>query len=183
MSILKTLLYRSAFTLLLICAGILFTSQKSITTREYQLKAAFLFNFTQFVEWPQKAFQTEQAPAIMGILGNDPFGTYIDETVVGETINGHSLIVKRYKKVEDIQSCHILFINLNDQEHLKKALAELKERNILTVSDEKEFIKLGGMIRFFTENNKIQFQINPEAAKTADLVISSKLLRLAKTDN
>ena len=148
-------------------------------SREYQIKATFLFNFTQFVEWPTNAFSEDQAPLVIGILGEDPFGMYLDQTIVGEKINNHPLIIQRYRNAEEVKICHILFINVSKINHLDQVLASLKGRNILTVSDANSFARKGGVIRFFTEDNKMRLQINLEAAKAANLTISSKLLRLA----
>ena len=148
-------------------------------SREYQIKATFLFNFTQFVEWPTNAFSEDQAPLVIGILGEDPFGMYLDQTIVGEKINNHPLIIQRYRNAEEVKTCHILFINVSKINHLDQVLASLKGRNILTVSDANSFARKGGVIRFFTEDNKMRLQINLEAAKAANLTISSKLLRLA----
>ena len=154
-------------------------SAQSQANREYQVKAVFLFNFTQFVQWPPNSFPTDQAPLVIGILGEDPFGPYLKETVLGEKANGHSMIVQHYNNIEEIKTCHILFINLPETK-LEQAVENLKGRNILTVSDAADFLKQGGMIRFFTRNNKIQLEINPAPSKEANLVISSKLLRLAE---
>jgi len=154
-------------------------SAQSPASPEYEVKAVFLFNFTQFVQWPANSFPTDQAPLVIGILGEDPFGTYLKETVLGEKVNGHSMIVQQYTNVEEIKTCHILFINLPET-RLEQVVENLKGRNILTVSDAPGFLEHGGMIRFFTRNNKIQLQINLEPSKEANLVISSKLLRLSK---
>ena len=151
-------------------------AQKS-ASREYQVKAVFLYNFTQFIEWPSTAFHGSDAPFVIGILGNDPFGKFLDEALAGEKIMGHAMKVERYQDVKDISSCHILFINPNYQ--LGEALTVTRNRTILTVSDAVNFMKMGGMIRFFTQNNKIRLQVNTSAVKSGKLVISSKLLRLA----
>lgn len=150
------------------------------TSSEYQVKAVFLYNFTRFVDWPVTSFESGNSPFIIGILGNDPFGTYIDETVNGENAAGHPILIRRYKTVKDIDHCHILFINSTDAELIKPMLAELKEKKVLTVSDANSFASLGGIIGFYMENNKIRMQINAGAAKAASLNISSKLLGVAK---
>jgi len=149
-------------------------------TPEYQVKAVFLFNFTQFVEWPSTAFEKPNAPLVIGILGKDPFGSYLDETVKGEQVNGHPLIIQRYNKVEDVKTCHILFINPVEKEQLKTILQKLAHQPTLTVGDITNFTKTGGMIRFFTENHKIHIRINLDVVKDAELTISSKLLRMAE---
>lgn len=141
-------------------------------TREYQVKAVFLYNFTQFVHWPPSG-----GPFVIGVLGNDPFGAYLDETVAGEKVAGKPIVIKRYKETNDVNACHILFISASQVS--TETLTRLKSRNVLTVGDSGSFIKQGGMIRFYTENNKIRLQINLAAAKEANLEISSKLLRVA----
>lgn len=147
--------------------------------REYQIKAVFLFNFAQFVEWPSDAFPETKSPFIIGVLGKDPFGDYLDETVRGEEVNGHPIVIQRYNQVQDVRTCHILFVNPEDTNQFKSILESLKAQNILTVGDVTNFSRQGGMIRFYTENGKIHIRINLDPVKEADLTISSKLLRLA----
>jgi len=148
--------------------------------QEYQVKAVFLFNFTQFVDWPADAFSDAQTPIVIGVLGDDPFGAYLTETVRGEKVNNRLLAVQRYRHVEDIQACHVLFISQSEVGHLDQIIAGLKNRSILTVSDVDSFARHGGMIRLVTENNHIRLRINVQAAKSAGLIISSKLLRAAE---
>jgi hypothetical protein len=147
---------------------------------EYQLKAVFLFYFSQFVDWPPTAFTSPQAPLIIGILGDDPFGNLLDEAVRGERVNNRAISVRRFRSIEDVADCHILFIALSAPGQIEEALTKLKGRSILTVSDSDNFSHLGGMIRFVTENNKIRLKINLGAARAAGLTISSKLLRPAE---
>lgn len=151
---------------------------QTTASREYQVKAVFLFNFSQFVDWPPATFSSSNTPFVIGILGDDPFGSYIDETVAGEKMKGHPMVVHRYRTVKDITDCQILFIA--DPDYADEALRTLGRRSVLTVSDAANFARQGGMVRFFTENNKLRLQINPSAAKAAGLTISSKLLRLAE---
>lgn len=148
-------------------------------TPEYQLKAVFLFNFTQFVEWPATAFESAESPIVIGVLGTDPFGAYLDETVRGETVNGRPLVVRRYAGLEKPDACHVLFVSRSEASRVKQVLGSTAGRSILTVSDLEEFTGNGGVIRFVTMNNKIRLRINLEAARSAGLVISSKLLRPA----
>lgn len=185
MEILKNKIYsiKSAvhsWKLSLLCISSMFFLCSTSVNREYQLKAVFLFNFTQFVEWPSNSFAGQNAPLIIGILGNDPFGSYLDQTVSGENVSGHPIAVQRYNDISQTGNCHVLFINLSQPNERAQALASLRGQSILTVGDAPNFISEGGMIRFILVNNKIQLQINPEAAKASDLVISSKLLRLSQ---
>jgi hypothetical protein len=149
-------------------------------SKEYQIKAAFLFNFAQFVDWPTTAFTNTEAQFCIGILGDDPFGTVLDEMVQGEKVNGHPLVIQRYLNVQDVKDCQILFICRSESEQTEQIVAGLKGKNILTVSDIEGFTKSGGIIQFTTEQNKIHLRISMEAAKNANLTISSKLLRLAE---
>lgn len=150
------------------------------TVQEHQIKAIFLFNFIQFVEWPSYAFDSRDSPVIIGILGTDPFNGYLEEVLSGEIVNGRSVTVKRYNTPDEIENCQMLYIQSPPPDDYKKIVDKIKGKNILTISDDKDFIENGGMIRFVNVNNRIQFQINPEAAKAANLTISSKLLRLAE---
>lgn len=148
-------------------------------SREYQIKAVFLFNFTQFVEWPAAAFPTPDGPFVIGIIGRDPFGSYLDETVQGEKLEGHPLVVRRIQSPDDAVNCHILFVNVSDKADVKRVLERVKDKPVLTVGDVPNFASQGGMIRFYKEENKIRIRINLEATKQANVNISSKLLNLA----
>lgn len=158
--------------------GMLMQAQKP--DREYQLKAVFLFNFTQFIEWPAKAFSEPETPLVIGVLGKNPFGDYLKQTVSDEKVNKHPLHIQYFNSVEEVRNCHILFINIPETERLGQTLSVLKGKNILTVGDAGSFLKQGGMIRFFTRDDRIQLQINPDAIKAEDLAVSSQLLRLAE---
>ncbi|AYB29081.1 YfiR family protein [Chryseolinea soli] len=150
------------------------------TSKEYQVKAVFLYNFTQFIEWPPDAFDQPDAPLVIGILGPDPFGKYLDETVQGEKVNGHPLVVQRFHTLADVAHCQILFISTDEKNQWKQIFEYAKARHVLTVGDVTNFSKQGGMIRFFPEENKIRIRINLTSVKNADLKVSSKLLRLAE---
>jgi len=147
---------------------------------EYQLKAVFLYNFAQFVDWPSNAFPEAQAPLVIGVLGEDPFGAYLDETVRGEKVNNRPVVVQRYRRVEEIKACHVLFISRSEADRLEQVFVPLKGRSILTVGDFDGFARRGGMVRFVMEKNKIRLKIGLETAKAANMTISSKLLRPAE---
>jgi hypothetical protein len=147
---------------------------------EYQVKAAFLFNFSQFVDWPAAAFAADNSPLVIGVLGDDPFGAMLDEIVRGEMVNGRPLAVRRYKSVDEVDACHILFIGRTQSQQLDTVVAALRDRNVLTVGDFDGFTSHGGMIRFVTVGNRIRLRVNLTAAQQAKLLISSKLLRPAQ---
>jgi hypothetical protein len=148
--------------------------------RDYQVKAVMLFNFAHFVEWPPAAFADPEAPLVIGVLGEDPFGTALDEAVRDEKVGLRPLIVRRYRRLEDLGPCHLLFISQSETARLEQVVAKLKGRSILTVSDTTGSALRGIMIRLVAEENRIRLRINLNAAKAAGLVLSSKLLRAAE---
>ncbi len=145
-----------------------------------QVEAVFLFNFTQFVDWPPQAFADPTAPLVIGVLGGDPFGAGLDEVVRGEVVNGHPLVVHRAQHLEELGDARILFISRSERARLAHVLETLKGRNVLTVSDLDEFASEGGMICFVVVDNKVRLRVNLDATKAAGLTLSSKLLRFAQ---
>jgi len=168
-------LKHTAFILLCSMMAIPAFTQKA---SEYQVKAAFLFNFSKFLEWPPEAMGEPNEPFVVGVLGKDPFGSNLDEIIAGEKIMGRPMVVRRFNSTEEIDKCHILFIHVPGK--TSEALNALKGKSILTVSDDEEFNAYGGIIKFYTENEMIRLEINIQAAKAANLTVSSKLLRIAK---
>ena len=146
---------------------------------EYQIKAAFLYNFAKFVQWPAQAFSGPTSPIVIGVLGENVFGGDLEKTIRGKTIKDHPLQFKEFHSVTEARGCQILFISPSEKNHLPKILDGLRSASVLTVSETDRFNDAGGMINFVIEDNKIHFQINNEAAKKAGLTISSKLLNLA----
>ena len=161
--------------LLAIACGL---AQESPPT-EPQLKAAFLLNFAKFVEWPPASFAEARSPILLGILGNNPFGDALEETIRGKTINNRPLMVKQFRLAAEATNCHILFIGASEKARLPETLAALRGTSVLTVGEMDRFTETGGMINFVRQGNKIRFQINEVAAKSVGLKISSKLLSLA----
>ena len=147
---------------------------------EYQLKAVFLFNFAQFVEWPPAALPPANAPFVIGVLGKDPFGADLDDVVRGETVNRHALAVERYHKVAEVRDCQILFIAASELPQLEDILAVLKGRSILTVTDADSPALHGVMIALIRQEKRIRLRIDLQATKASNLTISSKLLRPAE---
>ena len=164
----------------LLLAGGLVVSAQTAPAREYQIKAVFLFNFAQFVEWRPADFADANSPIVIGVLGADPFGAYLDETVMGEKVDNRPLTVERYRTVDEIKACHILFISRSETNRLLPILSGLNGRNVLVVGDSDNFVQRGGMIQLANAQNKVRLIVNAEAAKAANLTISSKLLRSAE---
>ena len=149
-------------------------------SREYQIKAAFICNFVQFVDWPTSAFQSDSSPITIGILGGNPFGDVLEHVVQGKVVNGRALAVRYFSRIEDVNQCQVLFVNSSDQNFLKTLNDKLKQESVLSIGEAEQFLWTGGVIRFYEEDNKVRFEINLDAANLARLKISSKLLRLAK---
>lgn len=153
--------------------------QKRAASDETEVKAVFLFNFAQFVEWPASKLPPDSS-IVIGVLGKDPFGNYLDETVQNEIVNGHPLKIERYNNIRQVGNCHILFINPSRYIRVDNVLRTLKGKNILTVSDAAGFSKEGGMIHFINEKNRIKLSVNLNSVKESEISISSKLLSLAE---
>jgi hypothetical protein len=156
-------------------------SAESGPSKEFHVKAVFLYNFAQFVEWPASAFESPQSPLIIGILGLDPFGQTLDQMVSGETVNGRPLVVKRFRRVAEVERCHILFISGSEGPRADQITSTLKGRSVLTVCDWEGVARQAAIVRFVMERNRVRLRIDLEAAKAAGLNISSKLLRSAET--
>jgi hypothetical protein len=145
---------------------------------EYDLKAAFLYNFTKFVDWPPAAFP-DPASLKLCVLGNDPFGHSL-QSVAGEQVASRKLTVVRTDSISRPAGCQILFISRSERERLPQILAAVRDSPVLTVGDTKGFVDQGVIINFILEGSKVRFEINTEAADRVGLRISSKLLQLAK---
>lgn len=146
---------------------------------EYDLKAAFLFNFARFVEWPPTAFAGDRAPLTVCVYGEDPFGPTLDAVVQGERVGERSLLVQRPDSLDDLGECHVLFVCRSEKDRLGKVMAQVAGKPVLTVADTDGFLRAGGTINFILEGSKVRFLINQEAAARSGLRISSKLMRLA----
>lgn len=146
---------------------------------EYGVKAAFLYNFAKFVDWPAESFRDDLAPISFCILGEDPFGPVLD-LLKDKMVKGRKITIKRSKNMEDLKGCQILFISASEKGNLKQILNALRDSNVLTVGEIDRFANRGGIVNFIRVDNKIQFEINPEAAQRSKLKISSQLLRLAR---
>ena len=147
---------------------------------EYQVKAVFLFNFSQFVSWPPAAFSRDDSPIVIAVLGHDPFGASLDSAISGEHVGERALVVRRYREVSEIKDCHILFIDRSEASQLREIVQALHGRSILTVSDIEDATRSGVMIDLVKESERIRLKINVGAARDGGLTLSSKLLRPAE---
>ena len=149
---------------------------------QYKVKAAFVYNFAKFVEWPASAFAQSDTPLVIGILGDDPFEGGLDDFVVGRRIGTHELRVKHFHAVSEVggAGCHILFISASERHRLPQILSYLETRSIVTIGDTDGFAEQGGMLGLRVEARNVGFEINEAAARAVGIRISSSLLELAK---
>jgi len=145
---------------------------------EYEVKAAYLYNFGRFVEWPNKVASSAGDSFSICVLGEDPFGRILG-ALAGQTIGGKQVVAKRISKPLDASNCRIVFISLSEEKQLNDTLVTLGKVGVLTVSDMPQFSQRGGMIQFVLEGNKVRFEINLTAAENAGLTLSSELLKVA----
>src|SRR5579863_2448030 len=150
---------------------------------DYDVKAAFLFNFTKFVEWPESSFQSAQAPIVIGIIGDAPIGDSLMRIVAGQKAQGRSIEIAKYNRGDDLRRCHVLFISDSERQHGAQILAALQSTSILTVSDMDGFAESGGVIQFVIQGNRVRFVVNLDAATQSKLRVSAKLLALARVIN
>lgn len=178
--------WRGGLGFVLACACWIATplrAQSEPQLTQYQVEAAFLYNFAKYVTWPPQAFAGPDAPLVIGVLGDDPFGDDLTAaTARAKTVQGRPLQVVRGRSAAELARCHILFVSSSEESRLAQHLAVLNRANsfALTVGETDDFLRAGGMIRFVVETNKVRFEINAANAERAGLAISSKLLSLAR---
>ena len=174
---------RALFAALLPAAALLVTlgspARGDEPPLEYQVKAAFLLNFTKFVQWPPSAFADDRAPLAICIRGEDPFGNTLDEIVKGEAVNGHELVVQRMARGPVPKTCQVLFVAKSEKE-VQRILADLGP-GVLTVGEGEKFIQDGGIIAFVFEDRRVRFDIAQSAAAKARITISSRLMMVARS--
>lgn len=147
---------------------------------EYQVKAAFLYNFAKFVEWPPEEFKTPKDPILVCVLGHNPFGSSLEDVIRGKSIEGRGFAFRQVSNAEQARSCQILFVSSEDGKRFHALARGLKAAGILTVGEMQGFAADGGIINFKLDGDRVRFEINVDAAERAQLRISSKLLSLAE---
>lgn len=176
---------RSILTLVAALAAVLShpAAARAEAAPEYRVKAAFIYNFLQFIEWPGEAggkAPEPRGPVVVATVGRDPFDGELERAMAGKSVGGRAVLVKHFANAADVERCHVLFVGAGSEDALRKVMANLGPVGLLTVGESDEFLGEGGVIAFFQAQNKLGFQISQEAAARARLQISAKLLRLAK---
>jgi hypothetical protein len=172
---------RSLILALIICAQFVTVcaSAQQAKPSEYQVKAAYVYNFGKFVKWPADAAANRSGGFTICVLGDDPFGTVLQSTLAGESLGGKPVTVKRVPTPQDAASCHILFLSSVQETKLKDVFAALGQAPVLTVSDIPEFSQRGGMIQFVLQGDRVRFEINRANAESDGLILTSDLLKVA----
>jgi hypothetical protein len=166
------------FCPLLLCPGSWGEDQKP---SEYQVEAAYLYNFGKFVDWPNRPPDNAPTSFVICVLGDDPFGTSLDRVLERGMVRGKGLAARRIARIHEAGGCQVLYISSSEASHIGKIISMLGNTSVLTVSDIPQFTDLGGMIQFVVADGRVRFQINQTAADNAGLVLRSELLRVAVT--
>ena len=152
---------------------------QSPAVREYQIKAAFVYNFIKFVDWPSGALPVSSDTINICVLRDDPFAEAL-ESIKGKTVKAKQVTIRRIEPGRDLEACQVVFIGSSEEKHMPQVMESLHGLNVLTVGEMERFVQLGGIINFFVQNNRVRFEINVNSAERAGLKLSSQLLSLAK---
>ncbi|MHC4428924.1 MAG: YfiR family protein [Planctomycetota bacterium] len=180
------------------CTGVAIARQEIDEAKAAKVKAAYLYNFVKFVKWPDDAFAEADAPVVIGVVGEDPFGPVLDRTVRDKRVGNRSITIRRIKApappndppepdapaldpavARELDRCHVIYIDQRGKEWCPQVLEHLRRKPVLTVSDVPTFARQGGMIEFVLEEGRIVFHINRKVAEECRLRLSAKLLKLA----
>ena len=158
------------------------TATRAQSSGEYDVKAAYLYNFAKFVEWPPQAFATADSPFAICVIGQDPFGQSLDAIAQGERVQGRPLVVRRLMSWDDTEQCQVLFVSTSALEDFQQLFGGHGFPRTLTVGEVPQFLTSGGHISFFLEGSNVRFAVSEANVARTDLRISSKLMRVARVD-
>ena len=178
----RQIFFRITIRVVLCAAGLGLTAfgKEVAVSNEYKIKAVFLFNFIQFTEWPASSFPDPGAPIRIGVFGQNPFGSALEEAVHGETAHGRKLVVQYASRLAELRECQLIFVGESEKGRIADILKELGSAAILTISELPEFARQGGIIRLYNDGRKVRFVINLQAAQRRNLKLDAQLLSLAK---
>ncbi len=177
---------RSSRFLLSVIGAIIWLASSSATMaqstgfKEYQVKAVFLYNFIKFITWPESVFPNFDTPVTIGVLGANPFGSFLDELIADEYIRNRKIEIHTSDNLSDLQDCNLIFISKSEHGRLDEILSGIGSQPIVTVGEIENFTRHGGIINFYLEGNKVRFEINNDSAQQRGIFISSQLLNLSK---
>jgi hypothetical protein len=147
---------------------------------EYQVKAAFIYNFTQFVEWPSDAFSSDGSPFVVAVIGDDPFKGILEQLMNDKQVGNRAIVIKHYSSADEIGRCQLLFIGANENEQLDAVLRKTAQNPVLTVGETDAMMSAGGGVHLYLDGGRMRFQINPEVLAGNRLKASAKLMKLAR---
>lgn len=168
-----------AVACLSLLVGRVASAAEAETSKEYQIKAAFVYNFTKFVDWPASSFLEKSTPIVIGVLGTNPFGAELNKAVEGRRVNGREILIRAVSTAAELSSVNAVFISASEAGRLKELLSSLKTKPILTIGEKESFTREGGTIAFVLDGDKIRFAINMESAEAAGIRVSAQLQKLA----
>jgi hypothetical protein len=169
---------------MILCIGFLMPLSAVAQQSEYTIKAVFLEHFTRFVEWPESFEITDTSyPFYVAVIGENPFGSILDQVYADQKIKNREVEIQYISTPDEITDCHILFISSSNKKILPEILSRTRDKPILTVSDTSGFAENGVLINFYLDGNKIKFEINERAVHESGLVMSYRLLSLARIVN
>jgi len=149
-------------------------------TREYLVKAAFIYNFTQFVQWPTDALGDQDTPFIVAVVGDNPFDSALEHAVADKTVEGHPIVVRYFSSADQIQACHLLFVPASQDGATSAILGKVANMPVLSVGEGDSFLPSGGGIRLFIEDGRMRFELDPDVLEASNLKASAKLMKLAR---
>jgi hypothetical protein len=168
-------------TALALIVGLFFPAAAQVRhADEDRVKAAYLYNFAKFVEWPAASFSSAQDPTVICSIGDDRLAEVLQQTVQGKMSNGRPVEARTVTNREQFRSCHILLIAYHDKEHIAQILPQVRSATVLTVGESDDFTRLGGMINLVRNDSSLELEINPQAAGAVGLKISSRLLAVSR---
>lgn len=151
------------------------------SARETQIKAAFIYNFTKFIEWPPATFAADATPIVLGTFGDSPLHRELETLVAGRKVNGRAIVVRRVATVQEVKATQIVFVMSAEDARFAAILPSIQDSAVLTVGESDSFLAHGGGIRLLVNEEKLRFEINIAAAERAQLKISAQLQKLATT--
>lgn len=168
----------------LLCALLLFTTLTGSAAgpevaKEYQVKAAFLYNFTKYVEWPDRCFAAADAPFVIGVIGRNPFGGELEKLVRGRSVAGRSIVAVQLTAIDPTTTLHLLFVATGEEKKIEPHMATLRRAGVLTVGESDRFTAIGGIVTFIRREDQVRFEIDAASAGTSGLKVSAQLLKLA----
>lgn len=157
------------------------STAQTVIAKEHQLKAAFIFNFITFVEWPPNTFESPTAPLLIDVAGQTPIFAELGKAVKDRKIDGRPLIVRPVETPDEARVTHLLFVPASEDYRCEKWLSAVEKASVLTIGESEAFARRGGMINFVQEVDKLRFEINMDSVDAAHLRIGAQLQKLAKT--